>query len=224
MKKKIIVTSLIILLSIIAALSAVVFIPLWSARQGTVKTSDGMYHRFNALSSIPGLLILKGSPKGYDNRENALNESDTVSSLFFISSDTVDIIDYTIPAAAAAQSFSGKSDGWNIKFKDYIGEYQINAAGNNGFLFLYARGNSVYGTVRFPSWGKGLQEPLKNLRIGNGTISFTRSAVTTQELTRLGITTPFTQEYSGSYLHSGKTIKGTYSVLGVKKNWDAERK
>jgi hypothetical protein len=221
--KKFIIIFSAILTSVILTIAVLAIIPLLSSRQGTIKTNEGTYRHFNSISAIPGFILIKGSSKYLENRDAALND-DSVPSLFYIKSDSVEIIDYSIPANIQIQSFSGKTDAWNIKFKDYIGEYQINAAGNNGFLFLYARGNNVYGTIRFPSWGKGIQEPLKNLRIANGSISFTRSAKSKEELSRLGITTPFSQDYTGSYLHSGKTIKGSYSVQGVKKNWEAERK
>jgi hypothetical protein len=223
-KKKITAAAFLFLSAAAVTAAAIVFIPLLSNRQGTLKTNDGAFFRIQAASSFPGYVIFRGSPEKFDSRETALNDVAGASSISVISAGSVEIIDYSAAASAPVQSTSGKSDTWNIKFKDYIGEYRINAAGNNGFLFLYARGNSVYGTVRFPSWGKGVQEPLKNLKIGNGTISFTRSAKTPQELSRLGVSAPFSQEYSGTYLHSGNTIKGTYSVSGVKKSWEALKK
>jgi hypothetical protein len=88
-------------------------------------------------------------------------------------------------------------------------------------MSLRAGGGSLYGTIRFPDWGRGATEYLRNVRIVGGKIYFTRSATTAKEIRRLGTTSYFTQEYSGEYFRSGNFIRGYYTVQGARKSWEA---
>src|SRR4030042_1733901 len=85
----------------------------------------------------------------------------------------------------------------------HYGTYKINASGHIGYLYLYYKDGSNYGTVRFPEWGRGAYEKLKFLKIYGDSIKFTRSATSLAEIRNLGADTYFTQNYSGKYTFGG---------------------
>ena len=107
----------------------------------------------------------------------------------------------------------------------YLGRYKIQLQGHEGILLLGVSKERVYGTVKFPQWGKGAVETLKGLRINSKGVRFLRSASTPEEMKRLGANYLFKQKFDGTYQSSGKVIKG-YMIndRGEKHEWEAERK
>jgi hypothetical protein len=221
MKKKFLRFAVIFFVGAFLACAALLIITLYTGKDGAMKLDTGKYLKISASFSIPGYYIVRRSSDEFQNKDAALNDAAPASQFSFISMNDIDSIEFS-PTKEIIKA-SGSKDTWSATLKDYIGEYRINAAGNNGFLYLYARNGQLYGTIRFPGWGKGAVENLKNVRINSGAISFTRSAQTKAELDNLAIHTAFVQNYTGNYVHSGKSIKGTYVSLGVTKYWTAEK-
>jgi len=209
--------------SVLTALAIFVFIS-FAGREGIIRTDDSRYFRANNILLIGNFVIILRAGESFDSRDKSLGSDSPPLNPGFYRIGNLSAIEFNFAAEEKKNGLNqGSSDKWSMSLKDYIGEYKINAAGNNGYLFLGVKGGVVYGSVRFPNWGRGVIEPLKNVRIANGAIWFTRSAVSSAEMKALGITAPFVQEYQGSYVHSGNKIKGTYSVQNVKKDWEAIR-
>ncbi len=107
----------------------------------------------------------------------------------------------------------------------HIGKFKIKLQGHEGVLVIGVSKERIYGTVRFPQWGKGAVETLKGIRISSGEVRFLRSASTQQEITRLGANYLFKQKFSGTYSSNGKVIKGfMVNDRGEKYEWEAVRK
>jgi hypothetical protein len=221
MKKKIIRFAGIFFAGALAACTALLLITLFTTKDGAVKLGTGKYLKISSAFSLPGYFIIRRASDEFQSKDAALNDAASASRFSIVSANDIDSIEFS-PTKEVIRT-SGSKDNWSATLKDYIGEYRINAAGNNGFLYLYARNGQLYGTIRFPGWGKGAVENLKNVRINAGTISFTRSAQTKVELDNLAVHTPFVQNYTGTYVHSGQSIKGSYVSLGAVKYWTAEK-
>jgi hypothetical protein len=221
MKKKIIRFTVIFFAGALVASAALLLSTMYTAKDGAVKLGTGKYLKISSAFSLPGYYLVQRAADEFQSKDAALNDASPATKISFISMNDIDSIEFA-PTKETAKA-SGSRDNWSATLKDYIGEYKINAAGNNGFLYLYARNGQLYGTIRFPGWGKGAVENLKNVRINAGTISFTRSAQTKAELDNLAVHTAFVQNYTGNYVHSGKSIKGTYESLRVTKYWNAEK-
>jgi len=109
--------------------------------------------------------------------------------------------------------------------REHLGRFKIHLQGYQGILVLGVSNERVYGTVRFPQWGKGAVETLKGVRISGGEVNFIRSASTEEEMKRLGANYLFKQKFSGSYSPSGKVIKGfMVNDRGERHEWDAARR
>jgi hypothetical protein len=107
----------------------------------------------------------------------------------------------------------------------YLGRYKIRLQGHEGILVIGASKDRLYGSVRFPGWGKGAVEYLKGVRISSGGVRFTRSASTAEEIRRLGANYLFKHNFSGRYNSSGKVIKGIMiNNRGERFEWEAEKK
>ncbi len=107
----------------------------------------------------------------------------------------------------------------------YLGRFKIQLQGHEGILVLGVSKDRIYGSVRFPGWGKGAVEYLKGVRISSGGVRFTRSASTPAEIKRLGANYLFKQNFSGRYSSSGKVIKGIMTNdRGERHEWEAVRK
>ena len=101
----------------------------------------------------------------------------------------------------------------------YAGTWKIDAEGNPGYIFLAYRNNRYEGSIRFPQYAYGVIEPMRNLVITGQKITFIRSAYTSAELKRLGISVPFKQQYSGWFNKAGTYVKGEYIIPGSIRNW-----
>jgi hypothetical protein len=199
---------LLMLILIIAALAA-------SSYTVLVKDADSRYYRAKALFIAGDLVFFLKDGTSYDTRAQAIEAMDLRYRPAFTSMKAVSLIEI-FPDFEAP----GRTDGAAVP-PMYLGNYRINAAGNNGYLYLRHREGGAYGTVRFPGWGKSPFEPLKRLYIAGGRISFTRSITTRDEMDRAGTNVPFVQEYSGFYSRDGNIIHGHYRVGGSRKAWEA---
>jgi hypothetical protein len=219
-KKRRAFTILLPLLGGIALTVLMILIMTVSARQNVlVKDAEGNFYRARSLIVAGPVVLCSRDPSCYQTRKAALDSASEERKLSAVSMKNIAFIEII--------SAPDEGDGlgvWQPGLKDFIGDYVVNAAGNHGYLSLRASGGAVYGTIRFPDWGRGATEYLKGVRIAGGKIFFTRSVTTAQELKRVGANAYFTQQYSGEYYQSGKLIKGYYAVQGARKQWEAQKK
>jgi len=183
-----------------------------------VKEADGAYYKAHSLFIAGNILLCSRDSSTFTTRDGAFQSKEENKNLALISMRQVQFIevisrpDDTGPALGA----------WQASLQDYIGDYTVNAAGNHGYLSLRATaGGYLYGTIRFPEWGRGATEYLKYVRLINGRIYFTRSVTAPQELQRIGGNSYFIQDYSGEYFKSGNLIRGYYTIQGARKTWEA---
>jgi hypothetical protein len=213
MKQKIIKTlpALVILLMLILVIAALAA----SSYTVLVKDTDSRYFRAKALFIAGDVVFFLKDGTRYDTRAQAIETMDLRYRPAFALMKTISLIeilpDIEVP---------GPTEGAAVP-PMYLGNYRLNAAGNNGYLYLRYQNGAAYGSVRFPGWGKSPFEPLKRLYIAGGRIGFTRSITTRDELERAGTNIPFVQEYSGFYSRDGNIIHGHYRVGGSRKAWEA---
>ncbi len=105
----------------------------------------------------------------------------------------------------------------------YAGNYRMSAAGHKGYLYLRDREGRPYGTVKFPGWGKGVNEPLKSLAVKGRHISFVRSVTTEAERKRIGAPSLFIQNYFGQFSGNGRFVRGHFVRAGTRYAWSAEK-
>jgi hypothetical protein len=217
--KKRLFTILLPVLGGVALALVIVLIMTVSTRQNVlVKDTAGNFYRARSLMIAGPVVICSRDPSNFTTRKAALDSASAErkpSAVFMKNIAFIEIM-------AAPDEGEGLT-AWQPGLKDYIGDYVVNAAGNHGYLSLRASGGAVYGSLRFPGWGRGATEYLKGVRIAGGKIYFTRSVTTQQELKRVGANAYFTQQYSGEYFQSGGLIRGYYTVNGQRKYWEARK-
>lgn len=192
------------------------FMAIAAGYNALVKDTSGNFYRARALFVAGNLFICSRDASNYPSKQEALKGRDTGRSLSLVSMKEIEVIELS------GKDEAGPALGaWQPSLKDYVGDYTVNAAGNRGYLSLRASGGYLYGTIRFPDWGRGATEYLKNVGIANGRLYFTRAVATPQELRRVGANAYFTQQYSGEYLRSGNLIRGFYTVNRERKQWEA---
>lgn len=219
-KKRITACAIPALIGMAFLLILLIVITISSRYDAIVKDRAGNFYRGRSLFIAGNLFICARDSMSFATRSLAAASPADDRSLSVVSLESVEFIEI-IPGEEEESSQLG---AWHPALKDYIGDYTVNAAGNHGYLSLRAGGSAVYGTIRFPDWGRGATEYLKNVRIVSGTLYFTRSVTTQQELKRLGASAYFVQQYSGEYLRSGNLIRGYYTVHGERKQWEAVKK
>lgn len=199
-------------------IAVIVILALSSGYDAIVKDTDGGFYKAHGLFIAGNLFICSRDSLTFTTRNDAFQSKEENTDLSLISMKKVQFIEII-----SKPDDSGPALGaWQPSLKDYIGDYTVNAAGNHGYLSLRATaGGYLYGTIRFPEWGRGATEYLKYVRLVNGKIYFTRSVTTPQELQRIGGNSYFIQEYSGEYLQSGNLIRGYYTIQGSRKTWEA---
>jgi hypothetical protein len=197
-------------------LALIVLLMAFSSYHALIRDSDGNFFRARALFIAGDALVCVRDTPLYTTRQEALGGKQGNPVPSFLSMKKIDFIEMVQDQEEAALP-----PGWRPTLQDYVGDYVVNAAGNRGHLSLRAGKGAIYGSIRFPEWGKGATEYLKNVRIADGMICFTRSAVTPHERSRLGVRYNFVQVYSGEYRRSGNLIRGFYSVNGERKQWSA---
>jgi hypothetical protein len=190
---------------------------LFSGREYLVGCTDGTFFRARSIIIAANCAVMKRDRARYTSKKEALDGVPASWRLSVIGMKHINLIEATV----MSDDNYAVSDGWRPALRDYIGKYRINAAGNNGFLFIGASGGALYGSIRFPDWGRGAVEPLKSIGIVNGKLRFIRSVTTQREMGLTGASGYFIQEYSGEYRQSGKMIKGYYTVRGQRKYWEA---
>lgn len=215
-KKRIKAMAIPLAIGIALSLAVLIIMILSAGYDVLVKDASG-YYRARSLFIAGNVFFCSRDEASYPTKKQAVDSLAAGTDLSFISMKQVEFIEIVWRGDETGPALGE----WQATLKDYIGDYQMNAAGNRGFLSLRASGSYVYGTVRFPDWGRGATEYLKNVRIAGGKIYFTRSATTAQELRRIGGNASFVQQYSGEYLQSGRMIRGFYTVYGARKTWEA---
>ncbi|MBN2077420.1 MAG: hypothetical protein JW838_00545 [Spirochaetes bacterium] len=212
-------TSIVALSAFVAAVALAIIIMIIMAAAARysflIHDTAGKYYRGRALVVVGGVLVCRREPTAHPSRAAAMRAAEEPRSFTFMNMRGIRHIEI-IPDREEEPP-----EGWQPALRDYLGDYTINAAGNDGRLSLRAGKEGVYGTIRFPGWGKGATEYLKNVRIANGAIYFVRSVTTRQEQARLGASRTFVQVYRGAYYRSGTRISGHYTVDGMRKQWDA---
>jgi hypothetical protein len=208
---------MILLAGIALALGAIAFMASSAKYDVLIKETNGNYYRAQTLVVAGDALICRRDPSNFPAKKEAIDSKETGRRLSFISMKQIE----TIQIMSQQEENGPALQAWQPVLKDYVGDYTVNAAGNRGFMSLRAGGGGLYGTIRFPEWGRGTTEYLKNVRIIGGKIYFTRSATTQYEIKRLGTNKYFVQNYSGEYFRSGNYIRGTYAVQGEMKSWEA---
>ncbi|HOO73487.1 MAG TPA: hypothetical protein PK926_17130 [Spirochaetota bacterium] len=180
-----------------------------------VLDSSSRYFRARTIFLFRNSMVCLKNDTYHDTRAKALGADDERTSFAILSLDEISLIEI-LPDEEE------KPDEGDLPIRHY-GKYRINASGHNGYLYLSRKGNTVYGTIRFPEWGYGSYEKLKDIRVGKNTIQFTRSVTTVQEMRKTGAPTYFTQKYQGTYTIGGKFIKGQYKTSQGKFLWEAVR-
>jgi len=217
-KKHIKIAAVSLSAGILAAVILLFLLAAFARYDALVKDAAGNFYRARSLFIAGNVFICSRDSSNYPTKQGALQGKDTGRTLSLVSMKQVEYIEIS------AKDEAGPALGaWQPSLKDYVGDYTVNAAGNHGYLSLRASGGSLYGTIRFPDWGRGATEYLKNVGIYNGKLYFTRSVTTPQELRRIGASAYFTQRYSGEYLRSGSLIRGYYIVNKERKQWEAYR-
>ena len=198
-------------------IAAMVIMTVSSGYDVLVKDTDGGFYRAHGIFIAGNLLICTRDSLTFTTRNDAFQSKEENKNFSIISMRQVQFIE-----VISRPNDSGPALGaWQPSLKDYIGDYTVNAAGNHGYLSLRASGGYLYGTIRFPEWGRGATEYLKYVRLVDGKIYFTRSITTPQELQRIGGNSYFVQQYSGEYFQSGSLIRGYYTIQGSQKTWEA---
>ncbi len=183
-----------------------------------VKDSGSKYYKAKALFITGDFIFFLKDASLHETRKQALESFDERFGFAIGSMKNVDLIEVIHDEQAGAAGPGGAAVP-----PMYLGNFRLNAEGNQGYLYLRYGNGVVYGSVRFPGWGKGAFEPLKGLYIGGGRIRFVRSVTTRQEIERLGSNMVFVQDYNGSFNHDGSIIHGFYLVGGSRKTWEAYR-
>jgi hypothetical protein len=218
-KKRIIAIAVPLAAGIIITVTIAFLMAIFAPYDALVKETSGSFYRARALFIAGNVLISSRDTSAYPTKREALQSKETGRSLSLRSMKGVEYIEFFGTKEEPGEALGA----WQPTLKDYVGDYTVNAAGNHGYLSLRAGGGYVYGTIRFPNWGRGATEYLKNVGIANGKLYFTRSVTTQQELRRLGANAFFTQQYSGEYLRSGNLIRGFYIVNRERKPWEATK-
>jgi hypothetical protein len=219
------VLKLIIAFLIIIIILALPFIISMTSPYTVIITNTSAKYFMVKYMLISGnyLFCLKDSNE-YNKRKDALaalaalamraNSAHNYSFAYILMSD---IANMEIIPGKEETSIAGSS---SIEIK-YFGKYKIDVSGYVGFLFLGMKNGKVYGSLRFPDWGNGAFEPIKNPWISKGKIGFIRSVETREEAKRVGSPGYFTQEFHGEYKDGGNVIQGFYLNRGANMMWRA---
>lgn len=205
----------------IIALAAIavppVILSITAPRKALVREIGGGHFVARPFIIAGDHLLCLRSPESFATRKAAIESSDEGFRPALVSLAAVAFIEIIPEAPPTPETEGGPVPG------SHLGTYRINASGNPGYLFLGAKDGYVYGSLRFPEWGKGMAEPLKGVYIRGNTIRFTRSITTPAERERTGSPSYFTQIYTGEYRDGGRVIQGRYMVGGSPRMWDAKK-
>ncbi|HNU91955.1 MAG TPA: hypothetical protein PKO25_08785 [Spirochaetota bacterium] len=208
---------------IVAPLASMVLIALLAAlvllsnQRALVRGTDGAFYVARKIVIAGDRLFCLRSAESHSTRKAALDSRDEGSKPAMARLVEVAFIEIIPETPSASDEAAGAVP------MAYMGTYRINASGNPGYLTIGARNGALYGSVRFPEWGRGAVEPLKGLYIRGKFIGFTRSITTPAERERTGSHVYFTQVYTGEYRDNGRVIQGRYMVGGSPRMWHAEK-
>lgn len=220
-KKKKLYT-LILLLTLSAAVIFLITLPvvkvLNSSYSVIIKDKNMNYFRAGNLFICGNTIICKRDSESVQDRAMIPQEDRSRYSYKILSMQEIISIEILQDEDAAVIELSAVNP-------QYLGRYKIQLQGHEGILVIGVSKDRIYGTVRFPQWGKGAVEYLKGVRISSGEIRFLRSASTPEEIRRLGANYLFKHKFSGTYSSSGKVIKGIMiNDRREKYEWEAMRK
>jgi hypothetical protein len=183
-----------------------------------IKDKNMNYFRAGNLFILGNTIICKRNSESVQDRSMIPEEDRSGYSYKILSMQEIISIEILQDEAATVIESSAVSP-------QYLGRFKIKLQGHEGILVIGVSKERVYGTVRFPQWGKGAVEYLKGVRISSGGVRFLRSASTPEEIKRLGANYLFKQNFSGTYSSSGKVIKGfMINDRGEKHEWEALKK
>ena len=180
-----------------------------------IKMHDGKFYNGKNIIINGNILIGRISDNNFTTRRNALSARtiDKALSWQYLRMEEISFIEI--------ETKEKEEDRKDLTASRFLGAYRINAEGNMGYLYLREKNGRLYGTIRFPNYANGVYEGIKNLKISKNRISFTRSATTSKELKRIGVSSFFKQDYSGWFNKKGNYIQGQYVIPGSIRNWKA---
>jgi hypothetical protein len=183
-----------------------------------VKDGDLSHFRARIIALSGNAVLLIRNSRRHDSRKGAFEDRDSAYLPSVRALDSIAQIE-VLPDEDGEDLVGGVSAARPI----HLGNFRINAAGNEGFLYLRAKDGVPFGSIRFPGWGNGAFEPLKGVWIAEDRIRFIRSVTTAEEMRKTGAQAAFVQEYFGAYREGGNVIEGNYRVRGRLKSWYAFR-
>lgn len=201
--------------SVILAMAMILSI-CWFSRSAVVRDMENKYYTIKSFSIVGNTCIGLKSKESFQSRYRAIENLISDHGLSLISLDDISIIEL-IP-----KEDTKTSEG--VYPLQYLGLYKVNVTGHSGFLYLREEKGKLSGAIRFPRWGRGVNEYLKGIQIKKNQLFFIRSAKTIEELRRIGGNTYFVQRYMGTYYDNGKSIRGFYfNDRGEKNIWEGVR-
>lgn len=198
------------------ALALLVLIPaalaLVSRGEVLVRDTGGRFYRARLLVAAGDYVLCIRGPRLHGTRQEALRDADgrDLSVLSLKQSEFLEVVRGEVP----------KEEKQSPAGIPYAGTYRINAAGHIGILYLREHEGKPAGTVRFPKWGKGVNEPLYGVDVKGRNISFTRSVSSEREMNRVGAQHKFVQRYYGRFSDDGRTVKGHFLRSGTRYSWE----
>jgi hypothetical protein len=213
------VLRLIIVFFILIIVLALPFIVSLTASYSVLITTAGSKYFMAKYMLVSGnyLFCLKDTNE-YNKRKDALSALANINHKFIFAYILMSDVSYMEIVPGREETGITGSGAVEIK---YFGQYKIDVSGYVGFLFLGMKNGKVYGSLRFPEWGNGAFEPIKNPWISKGKIGFIRSVETREEARRVGSPGYFTQEFHGEYKDGGNVIQGFYLNRGANMMWRA---
>ena len=210
-----------IIFSILLISAILVILPLFiimlASYNVIVEERDGQFYKGKNIFICGNTLILRRDPGSSAKKADAVKSDPSSYRLSFRSMNEIRNIEI-IPRVEEEEEQQGAVD------PKYLGRYNVIVQGHPGILVLREKEGKLYGTMRFPKWGKGAVEYLRGVQISNGRIQFTRSANTNQEIRRLGANYFFTQRFYGTYSASGRKIEGHFINNRKEKHiWEGSR-
>ncbi|MBN1500821.1 MAG: hypothetical protein JW982_11725 [Spirochaetes bacterium] len=210
---------------ILIAAVFMLFILFQPKRYAVIKMLNGDIYRGKIILITDNKMYYQKGKDVYDDFEIAYSESLDFDISFSIENiDKIESIHYIlreqkdeVPEPEVTKKPEEKYD------TNIFGTYHIFLSGHEGTLYIRYKNGRVYGGVKFPNWANGVYEPLKDVRIKNGELSFTRSATTLKDIRRIGISSYFTQTFTGRLYPKTGEIKGFFTNSGARQSWHAEK-
>lgn len=107
--------------------------------------------------------------------------------------------------------------------KKFLGRYVANISGHKATMYVYATKKGYIGiSLKFHTWGRGVSEYMRQVRVNGDTISFRRSCKGV-ECARIGSPSPIRQFYEGTISDDLIKIEGRYEGGQNASRWSAIR-